>query len=400
MNLMFTFENPLPNRLADAEVFLATARALAKRFGGGKIFVPSNHPHVHKDGLLEFRFCAAPMDPAFLRHLFMALTMPLRRTFWRCDAIYTRNLLVVGVALLFGRRVIFDHYRPWGDQLPPLQPLLRRLMNRRRFVAAICHSTLTEASYKRIGIAPHKLVTVRTGYDPDLFSGLASPNDLKRDLAMSTDRATVVYAGRVNHKKGLDIVLAAAAQTPELDYVLVGAEGRSYIEAQAAKLSNVRLVAFQPQEQMARYLQAADILLIPPATSPLQVYGSTVLPLKTFLYLGAGKPIVAGDTADNREVLEHLRNAYLVQPDMPEQLADALREIAASRELQTHLAQGAGQTATTFTWSARAERIALALAERRPERQGTSTANWRSETAHWLRHVLKSRYWAMQRTYP
>src|SRR5271156_5952962 len=54
--------------------------------------------------------------------------------------------------------------------------------------------------------------------------------DRKRKLGLSPGRKTVVYTGRVNHKKGLDLVIAAAKKLPDIQFILVGSYGRSETE--------------------------------------------------------------------------------------------------------------------------------------------------------------------------
>ena len=38
------------------------------------------------------------------------------------DLVYTRNLGVLTACLARGLPTAFEHYRPWGDQFPPLHP--------------------------------------------------------------------------------------------------------------------------------------------------------------------------------------------------------------------------------------------------------------------------------------
>ena len=47
--------------------------------------------------------------------------------------------------------------------------------------------------------------------------------------------------------------------------------------------------------------------------------------MKTFSYLAAGRPIVAPDLPDLREVLRHNENALLVPPDDVDAAAAAIR---------------------------------------------------------------------------
>jgi glycosyltransferase involved in cell wall biosynthesis len=398
MKLLFTFENPLPNRLADAEVFVQTAKALAERFAGASMLVPAARSEVSTEGALTIRRCRAPVRFALFRHLFMALSLPFRPELERCDAVYTRNLLVAAVAVLSGKRVIFDHYRPWGDQLPPLQPFLRWLMHHPRLVVCICHSRLTQRCYERIGVRSVKLATVHTGFDPAALQPEVSTTEARRGLGLAVERPIAMYTGRVNHKKGLDVLLAAAEIAKEIDFVLVGAEGGTATERAARSVANVKLVPFQPQRKLARYLHAADVLIIPPATAPLRFHGSTVLPLKTFLYLGAAKPIVAGATPDNLEVLAHGANALLVEPDEPRALAAAVRQVLGDPALGSRLSAGARATARSATWSGRAERIATLLdGQRDPAADGPPHAarpGWLRESGLWLQHVLRTGHWA------
>ena len=72
---------------------------------------------------------------------------------------------------------------------------------------------------------------------------------------------------------------------------------------------NVIFTGRQPIAVVSEYLYAADVLIIPPVSAPLEKFGRTVLPFKIFPYLAAGRSIVAPDLADMRELLKHEKNA-------------------------------------------------------------------------------------------
>src|SRR5262249_43065578 len=76
-------------------------------------------------------------------------------------------------------------------------------------------------------------------------------------------------------------------------FILVGSEGDGPVEAAAHQIPNVSLVPWQPFGQLPPWLYAADVLLIPPSLDPLRRHGNTVLPIKLFLYLGAGRALLA-----------------------------------------------------------------------------------------------------------
>jgi glycosyltransferase involved in cell wall biosynthesis len=127
------------------------------------------------------------------------------------------------------------------------------------------------------------------------------------------------------------------------------------------------VVPWQPFDIVARYLMAADVLLQPPSRIPLKLIGNTVLPMKLFLYLAAGRPIVAPDLPDMREVLVHDDNALLVPTGDDDAAVRALTRIIEEPGLAERLSGAAKKTAAGLTWDARAARILSFLEARRSE---------------------------------
>ncbi len=406
MRVLFTFENPLPNDQADAEVFVTTAKYLASLAGQSWLHLPSPHgagcaAAAALAGMPAIR-AYAPSRPAALRHFLCGLTLVLRREFRDADLVYTRNLWVAWLAVLFGQRVVFDHYRPWPDQIPPLQLWLHRLICNRRFIVHICHSEYTRKRYLEIGIPRAKLYCVHNGFEPRHLEAPIPLAAAKARIGVAPDARTVVYTGRINHKKGLGLVLEAARRLPELEFILVGSSGDGPVEAVARTIPNVRIVPWQTPAALASYIFAADILLIPPSREPLAAFGSTVLPLKVFLYLASGRPIVAGDTPDVREVLRQGENALLCRPDSPESLVAAIRAVTSDARLAERLAATALADSRDFTWRRRAERIAAIITERLQSARtepGTWTSahlrTWLGQSWRWIVHLVRNRSWVL-----
>lgn len=405
MKILFAFENPLPSAEADAEVFVTTARHLSALATKAWMHVPLPAPReaakpVALAGIAAVR-AWAPLRPAALRHLCCGLTIGLRREFREADFVYTRNLWIALASIVFGQRVVFDHYRPWPDQIPPLQYLIYRLLCSRRFLVNICHSNYTAGVYAALGVPAAKLVCVHNGYEPQRFETPLAVAEAKQQLGLDPAAKTVVYTGRINHKKGLDIALAAARLRPTIQFVLVGSYGEGPIERLAKTLPNVRVVPWQPAEAIARYIHAADVLLIPPSAKPLTQFGSTVLPLKLFLYMAAGRPIIAGQTADVRELLRDGENALLCPPDDPQALARSLDAVLDDAALGARLAATALAESRGYTWNARAARLAEVIAARleaEPARGGwgpAQTRTWLRQSRRWLQHLVRHRSWVL-----
>ncbi len=406
LKILFTFENPLPSPEADAEVFVNTARCLSSLVAETWLHVPlprnANIDAIRRLAGMSILRAQVPIRPAILRHLFCGLTLPMHREYWQADLIYTRNLWIAWTATLFGRKVIFDHYRPWSDQIPPLRPWLYVLNCNRNFLINICHSNYTRAAYLGLGVPPAKLQCVRNGFAPQRLQPPVATATAKQAIGVPQHARTVIYTGRLNHKKGLGLVMEAAGRLPDLLFILVGSQGHGPIEMVAAAIPNVRIIAWQSPEALARYISAADILLIPPSSEPLEKFGSTVLPLKIFLYMASGRPILAGDTPDVREVLRHRENAFLCRPDRVEALVEGLRTLIDDDAFAATLAAAASRDSVDLTWEARARRIIDIAADRlRTPRQeqgswgSTQQRAWLSSSARWLLHLMRTRSWVL-----
>jgi glycosyltransferase involved in cell wall biosynthesis len=116
-----------------------------------------------------------------------------------------------------------------------------------------------------------------------------APDDVAR-----LPRPVIGYVGNVaSYKVDLDLVRELAERRADCSFALVGPIGLgdpSTGRPGLAGLSNVYLLGPRPYEEIPRYVQAFDVCLIPfrrgrPADS--------ALPLKTFEYLAAGRPVVA-----------------------------------------------------------------------------------------------------------
>ncbi|MDE1897276.1 MAG: glycosyltransferase [Rhodospirillales bacterium] len=400
MKILFAFENPLPSAEADAEVFITTARYLRAHLQESWLHVPAAWQNMAAaEALAEMPVIPAfaPLKPAALRHFLCGLTIGLRREFHQADLVYTRNLFVAWMAILYGQRVVFDHYRPWPDQIPPLQRWLYKLFSHKRFLGNICHSDYTLRKYLALGVPPEKLRCIHNGFEPKRFAAPIPLAEAKARIGVAEDTKTVVYTGRVNHKKGLELVIEAAKQLPQLTFLFVGSYGEGPVEALARAVPNVQIVPWQTEATLGNYISAADVLLVPPSFQPLAKFGSTVLPLKLFLYLGSGRPILAGNTPDVAEVLKHDENAFLCAPDDVAALVAGLRALTEDDALAARLAAGAAADSRSYSWAARAETIFatlqgwLADAPFPGQWGAAQQAAWKDGSRRWWGHFIRTR---------
>ncbi|MEM9729428.1 MAG: glycosyltransferase family 4 protein [Myxococcota bacterium] len=372
--ILCSYENLLPSDAADAEVVLNTAGALAGRGHQATLSVPKP-PDASGDfgaEILRYYGIRTPLEitpvESFTRniaaqHVYHAAHFPEHPRFRSADFIYARNPIVVMRSLQAGQRVMMDHYRPWGDQFPPLQPIFRRFMDHPKFLGLVVHSDYSRQSYLRLGVPAEKLRVVHNGFDPQRMQPVLSKEEARALLDLPPSVRVVTYAGRINEKKGLEVILELAARMPEVVFLLVGSTGQGPVEREAESMANVRVFPWQTSSAIAPYLYASDVLTIPPSSTPLEKVGNTVLPLKLFLYLASGRAIFAGATPDTAEILHHDENAWLVEPGDTADAEHELRVLLSDETRLRRLGEASRSQAESLTWKGRAAKIEQFISE-------------------------------------
>jgi glycosyltransferase involved in cell wall biosynthesis len=172
----------------------------------------------------------------------------------------------------------------------------------------------------------------------------------------------VAYAGHLYPWKGVDVLLEALVQLPDVHGLIVGGHAAEpdldRVRALASRLGIESRVTFTGMVEPARVpdlLERADVLVLPnPASAISTRYTS---PLKLFEYLAARRAIVASDLPSIREVVQDGVDALLVAPGDPQALANAIRRVVDDRALGERLSCAASELARHYTWTRRAERL-------------------------------------------
>ncbi len=293
------------------------------------------------------------------------------------DVVWTRDPLAFAAALQWRVPVIFETYRPDFASSPSFAPWRAstighsrrmRLIGERRMAGVIAHSTLAANAFIAAGVPSERVLVAHNGCAPALMEPVLTRAEARAATGLPDEASLVVYTGHVGAQKGTDALVALAAAVPEVRLVIVGVDvdspERRWVEqcAASAGASNLILVPRVGLRDVARYLYAADCLVIPPSDAPLTRYRRTVLPMKVFSYLAAGRPILAPALPDIEEVLTDDVNAVLVSPGSVSAQASALRALLADPARAARLSASALESSRAFTWGARAERITHAIA--------------------------------------
>jgi glycosyltransferase involved in cell wall biosynthesis len=280
-----------------------------------------------------------------------------------CDTAWTRDPLAAVSCARRGVPFVFETYRPDFAASPRFAPWRRVCLRQAACRGIITHSRLAAAAFVEAGVPADRVLVAHNGYSPALMEPRLSREDARARLALPGDRPLVVYAGHVGPEKGIDALLRAVARVPEATLLVLGVDERSGEGrwlADAARDAGASNLIVRPRVRVADvapYLYAADCLAIPPTDAPRQRFARTVLPMKIFTYLAAGRAILAARTPDVSEVLDDGVSALLVPPDEPDAAGEALRRIVGDGALRARLAAGAETASREYTWAARARKL-------------------------------------------
>ena len=270
------------------------------------------------------------------------------RSFWKADAVYSRDALVLVQYLLLGRPLFFEaHAKP---------SFVSRIVARRAIYVVVISNGLREA-YENVGVSPEKIIVAADAVDEHLFDDVPAREAARAELGLPADATIALYAGHLYARKGADTLAAAARELPDTRSLFIGGAGPELaaFKAKWGSLPNVTIVGHVAHEKVPLYLRAADALVLPNSGKDEDSARFTS-PMKLFEYLASGTPIVASDVPSLREILSN-ETAVLITPDDSHALAEGLTKTLQDRKAATARAKRALVLAQQHTWDKRATAI-------------------------------------------
>lgn len=187
-----------------------------------------------------------------------------------------------------------------------------------------------------------------------------------RDRLDIAGRFVVTFAGLHGLAQGLDTVLAAAARLSDREdvvFLLIGdgpAKPALVAEAAARRLENVRFLPTVPITEIAPYLTASDVLLVPLRAHPLF---DAFVPSKLYDFMACGKPVALSVDGEAREILEAAGGGLFSPAGDADALAQAilaLRQMPASEREQLG-ARGRAYVLEHYTRATQSARLVALL---------------------------------------
>ena len=226
-----------------------------------------------------------------------------------------------------------------------------------RIIALSTHER--EALVRFYDANPSKVVIIPCGVDTHLFQ----PVDravARQYVNVSLDGQTILYVGRIEPLKGLDLLLHAMARLePVDDMKLLVVGGSSNGDRQACRLrrlardlgiaQRVRFQGALPQEVLPYYYSAADVAVVP---SYYESFGLVALEA-----MACGTPVIASRVGGLQSVVHDGQTGYLVPWRCPESYSQRLEMLLASEPLRRAMGRTAHAVASQMDWASVAQRV-------------------------------------------
>lgn len=219
--------------------------------------------------------------------------------------------------------------------------------------AVVCNSQATANRLIALYGAPSRLLVLPNGVTP--------PAKLP-EKPWAECRRHVVYAGSFFGWKGVDDLVAAAADLPGFRITLIGGEPaqierlRRQAPQQGAELE---FLPRCPNPEVMDRLAASCIAVLPNRPDPDSTFTS---PIKLFEYMAAGCAIVCADLPPMREILGSGDAAWF-ESGNARSLADALRSLGQNCGQAREMGQRLREMSAAYTWQQRARRLMAFIAE-------------------------------------
>ena len=237
-------------------------------------------------------------------------------------------------------------------------------IGRERELAASADAIITASGHEHDLLAryydadPARMVSIPCGIDTDLFRP-RDRDECRRELDIEADRPVLLWVGRLEKLKGVDILIDAVAQLDEPDVLLLVVGGdehgqvlRAELEAQAQEAGlggNIRFTGAVPHEELPAWYSAADVCVVP---SYYESFGLVAVEA-----MACGTPVVASRVGGLVSTVTDGVNGYLIPWRCPEPFAEKLEVLIRNPELRANFARSARESVQRFRWDEIARRM-------------------------------------------
>ncbi len=260
-----------------------------------------------------------------LRFLAALIILPLVLVRYRIRTVQLNGFLesaLIVPARLLGRSAVYTRHGPFEIELyswrrGPLKLLARKIA---RWSVYLTTHVVCVSQAVAEGIRP---LLPETRYSV-IANWVSGQKPFRPLLPEFSPRARVLCVSRLEHYKGVHLLIEAAGRLPHVDVTILGdGSDRAALEQMAADLPNVVFAGFQRNTQ--DYYDRADVFVMPSM-------GPEGLPITSLEAMAKGIPCIFSDLLVHREITDDGKGAYLFRSGEAASLLAGLTDLLASPE--------------------------------------------------------------------
>lgn len=197
----------------------------------------------------------------------------------------------------------------------------KKLMDRSDALIAVSKYTVNELT-ELYGISEEKIHVIYNGVDIDKFKPRTNKTELKQEFKLDEKQKTVLFVGRLYHRKGLETLLHSVPPVlQEFSDVKFAISGTGFKEKEeslrmlAKELDiekHVSFLGYVPDEKLPHLYAASDIFVLP------AIYEN--FPFAILEAQATGLPVISTKVGGIPEFLVDKENGFLIDPGDSTQL--------------------------------------------------------------------------------
>lgn len=213
-----------------------------------------------------------------------------------------------------------------------------------------------------------KIVEIAPGVNMNLFRPM-NKEEARSQLNISTAQKTLLFVGRIEPLKGIDMLLYAVkilkAQLPSLPLTLliVGGDISQHITTWSPQLrqlndlrrlfnieNEVQFVGQRPQKELPVYYNASDVVVIP---SHYESFGMAIAEA-----MACGTPVITTNAAGISDLIDERRFTLITSVNNPLLLATQIRRLLTDEALYKEVQKNSIASTKNLSWSVVAKHVA------------------------------------------
>lgn len=155
----------------------------------------------------------------------------------------------------------------------------------------------------------------------------------------------IIFAGRLSEEKGILDLLQIIPKLSENIHLIIAGSGpeEQKVKDVEKKYDNVHFLGYIPKNQLIKLIRGSDLLI-----QPSIMEGGISSTFLESMYCKT--PIIATSVGGNKEIILHMKNAYVVKPNSPSDIIQAIDFLFSNPEKGQILTENAFKIVSNYDW--------------------------------------------------